>query len=259
MRHRLSILVAVGLLAACGGSDSGDATRSTPSSTETSDGAGTTIGQGDSGSDATTSTTGEPADTAQPADTSDSGNDDGATIVVGSLDDVPAECRELMATFLRAVEPLVSGIDWQTATIEDLQAIEADLAPTTEEMDQAMANSDCDKYEFGGDTADSFDLAIELAQSEAPGTVGWLEFFRSFADAFDPTADGSAGNTDLPQDCDGLVAYLRNLMTQTDSVMELPAAELANVSSIAMSMSSECQAEFAALYNDPAFAAWFDG
>jgi len=51
----------------------------------------------------------------------DGGGDSGTPI--RSISDVPEVCRKEMADFLRAVEPIVSSIDWSTATMADFQAI----------------------------------------------------------------------------------------------------------------------------------------
>ncbi len=165
------VLVALLLvLAACGGDD---------------DDTATTAG----GDPSATSSTAGAAPTTTVADDDD---DDGGE--VGSIGDMPDECREVFVDYLRAIEPHVEDIDFETATLADLGAlgelIESD--PALAEFDQRIDDLECpDLSEPDSDEVREELLAI--AESEAPGTVPFVEYSIELAASFGGTDDGTGG------------------------------------------------------------------
>jgi hypothetical protein len=257
MKHRLSVLVCIGLLGACGSNDAaapatttaattGDSTATTaaPTVPETTDATSAPDQtDGSSGGDMTTDST----------DTSDGSGNDGA-IVITNLDDIPDECIDIMTAFLRDIEPVVSKVDWQTATMADLESLDTALSDQSTRVDDEMAKAGCNNFEFGADDQGGFALALELARTEAPGVVGWLEFIQQLSDGLN-TGDGTSAA--VPKDCQGAIDYVRGLVAKADTMFELPVAEVMSVTTAFATIQSECSAaEAAAFFDDPAFAAW---
>ncbi len=140
MRLRLFGILVVSIVAACAspGAATGD-----PSAT---------------GPDPTTATSAAPAPTVAGGSPAASG----ASIVL------PPECVAAITTFLVTIEPMVSGIDFETATPEQLEALPEELAEASEA--------------FNPDVCPDIDVAsaraawIEIAQRVAPGTIGYVEY-----------------------------------------------------------------------------------
>jgi hypothetical protein len=238
-RRALVALTAVALaLTACGGDDEADeaasatteAATTTPSTTTAAtdapattaaatDETGTTAAAGAEGSTATTAAEGD-----------DTGDTD--TIIVESFEDMPQECRDLLADFLRTIEPAVQDVDWETATIGDFQTISDDLAAEFQSMDERVTETGCDAYDFAED-ADSIAPMIALAEEEAPGTVEWLEFLATLDD--DPVA-----NADLPTDCDGAIAYIDELVAGGATMNDIPFTDMTDVSQVMNVIATNC-------------------
>ncbi len=164
---------------------------------------------------ATTEITGDDADSDQAS------ADDGGTSI-RSLDDIPERCRDLMAEFLREVEPIVSPIDWETATFSDFEAIGPEFDVESEAFDADFTEARCDDLDF---VDNEFDLMVEFAESEAPGVVGYLRFLSAMGDAGVAGAGGEAGDGAFTSCADG-VAFIQVLMDTYDSFADVPATEL---------------------------------
>ncbi len=262
--HRvLGAVAVIGLLSACGSGDDAEpaaeqtvAVADESSAQDEPDDEGTADGSdADQGGDAAD----EPDEPTGDGDEGDVGDDDGNTVSVGSLDDIPEECREIMGDFLREIEPIVSDIDWENATMADLEQLGTSIDAPVNEIDAEMEQAGCNDIDFNGDDERGFELSLELAREEAPGVVGWLEFIRDVSSGFDldATPDESAG---APEDCDEALAAVRELMSSSDSMMELPVDDLLAASSTIQATTSLCSVdEMAALFNDPDFQAWSEG
>ena len=176
----------------------------------------------------------EPAD--EPAD--EPAGDDADVppgLVITSLDDIPQVCLDQMADFLREIEPIVSSIDWQTASLGDFETIAEDFEAVADDFDEREAESGCDNMEFEGDG--EFELLIGFARDVAPGTTGFLSFLDSFG-SFDDDADASASG-DSGDDggataatgegfanCEEAIEWVQGLMDEYGSFMEVPASEI---------------------------------
>ena len=108
------------------------------------------------------------------------GGEDDDVVIVDDVSELPPECVDLLADFLKLIEPAVSDIDWDTATLGDFQAISDELEGQFEEMDARELELGCDNYDLSSDQA-SMEAAIAIAEEEAPGAVGWLEFVASLS------------------------------------------------------------------------------
>ncbi len=216
--------------------------------------------------------TDEPSPAAEPVDVeSEEGDDD--TVVLSDLGDIPGECVDLVADFLREIEPSVSGIDWEGATLEELETLGTAIDAPGEEFDRRAAEIGCDQYEIGPDDERGLDFAIEVAQREAPGTVGWLEFIASFAtigetvDAVQGMDDESGGEVgapgpdgDLPTDCEGTKAYLLAAAEEYGTFANVPAGEFSTLSTAVQNLTVQCTIDDAlAFYEEPAISAFLDG
>ena len=135
------ILVGVfGLLAACGSS----AKESLPAAGADN----TSAPAGTSGGGAST-------------ETSLGGADD--TITVGELSDMPPKCVELLGKFLKQIEPTVSKIDWDKATLADFEAFGDQFQAESDSFDKDTTAAGCDKYNLEGSDEKQIEQMAALA------------------------------------------------------------------------------------------------
>lgn len=240
--------VAALALAACGGGDDDDASPAT-----TADAAATTstidVTAPPSSSNATSTTASNEAPSttdASPttsaatpstttADELGEGGEDDDVVIVDDVSELPPECVDLLADFLKVIEPAVSDIDWDTATLGDFQAISDELEGQFEEMDARELELGCDNYDLSSDQA-SMEAAIAIAEEEAPGAVGWLEFVASLS------ADMSA-EADPSLDCDSAIAYIDALIAEGATMTDVPFSEVNRITQALGVITSDCTPE----------------
>ena len=256
-----AVLVSLALFAACGGDDDDAASEvteaETSSATESTAAATTTEAPaaegGTSSDDAATATEAPEVTTAETssatsedsatADTADTADDTGETIEIDDFGDLPEECRNLFADFLRQIEPTVSEIDWDNATMADFESLSTEMQTQSDSFDEEIAAANCDDYDIG-ESAESIQAMIDFAEDEAPGTVGYLEFLASFLE--DLSGDGSGadmGAADVPTDCEGAIAYVDALIAEHDTMMDMPVNSMMAVSTAVTNISSNCPAD----------------
>ncbi|MEM9656191.1 MAG: hypothetical protein AAGA65_29160 [Actinomycetota bacterium] len=247
MRYlKLYFVVAALLLAACGSDATTEATTdagdSTAAATPSDDAGSDDSGDGDGG--------------AATSGVADDGDDsDGDTISVSALDDIPQVCRDLMSDFLKDIEPVVSPLDWDNATLADFETISAEFEARADQFDEdSDAAGECDDIDLEED--ENFDLIIQFAQDEAPGTVGFLNFISDFVDAAstalgDPTA--AAGF----ETCEDAIAFMDGLMENYDSMDEVPVSELTAMADI-VSVIFTCTPEQMTYFDSPEVNAFFE-
>ena len=222
----------------------------------------------DEGDDAEAEDEGDDGD---DAEAEDEGDDD--TIKVNDLDDIPDECIDLFADFLKKIEPIVEDVDWENADLSAMESITEELDAEASGMDEEMEDAGCNDYEL--DDEASMDTFIELAKDEAPGTVAYFEFIQRLQEDFseitipevDTADDGGddeavdLGDTgDVPQDCQGAIDYMRDLMDQYDSMMDMTVTEMSGVGTASGVISSTCSVnEMNEFFNDPAVTEWMSG
>lgn len=235
-RALVALTVASVALAACGGDDGDDEVASATTEAASTTTASTTTAP--TTAPATTEAAAAPSTSAADdtaGDTSDATSDEGpaSTIIVESFDDMPPECRQIMVDFLKTIEPTVSAYDWEnTATLGDFQVVSETLDVEFTAMDETITETGCDAYDFADD-ADSIGPMIEIAEAEAPGTVGWLQFLVSLSE--EPVT-----NPALPQDCDGAIAYVEDLIASAGTMNEVPFKDLTDVSQVLSTIQSAC-------------------
>jgi hypothetical protein len=277
MKRRLSILVVLGVLTACGGgskeaspsSDSTDSTDSTLDQTE-QDTSDEDTSEQDTSEQDTSDDPASPGDSDQgtadgdtiepPDDDGDPANatDDDSTepdddsIMIDDLDDLPAECRQIMGDFLREIEPIVNAIDWQTATMASLETLDTTFSEPSDRLDAAMAASGCDRYDFGPENDTDLKFTIELAKAEVAGVVTWLEFIRDL--------DATGVPDGIPTDCEGAIAFVDELIERTSGMSQVPISQFTGVTSAMSTIQVECPTERStAFFDDPTFQAWASG
>jgi hypothetical protein len=247
-----ALLISIGLFAACGGGDDEDAGEAPAASSETTEASSETgstePGIADDSVSSTVDTTiaptieapttSEAESSSATADESVSDDDTGEMIEVDDFDDLPQHCRDAFADFLQQIEPTVSEIDWDTATMADFETLTTDLQAQSESFDEDMATAGCDQYEVGEST-DSIQAMIDFAEQEAPGTVGYLEFLASFLEDLSGI-DGSLGAADVPTDCAGAIAYMEELMAEHSTMTEMPINDMMSVSAVVSTIGTAC-------------------
>lgn len=254
MKRMMAAGAVLGLLAgACGGGDDAAPNDSSGASTEDtgeSDDVGDNEASSDD-SDADQSADGDQTD--EPAgvpgsDGTDDGTEAAATggdaiedddddvgpVPISSFSDIPEVCLEQMAGFLRDIEPIVSAIDWETATIADFEQLAGDLEAAGEQFDTASEDVGCDDLDFVEDNEN--ELLIEFAKNEAPGVVGFLEFTDRL-DSVGSSGDGGLGGDPASgsaiETCADGIAFVQSLFDKYDSFTEVSATELLQLTELA--------------------------
>jgi hypothetical protein len=240
--HRMArvaaLLVSVSLVAACGGDDddAGDATAAPETTAPDADEAAAATTEATStitADESPTTTAGETTIADEPSSMTDDGlsteapsDDDDDPIEIDDFDDLPAECRDLFADFLRQIEPIVSEVDWENATMADFESLTDQLDVESGSFDAQIAEANCDDYELG-ESPDSIQAMIDFLE-DLSGLDG---------------GTGGAGAADVPTDCDGAIAYVDALIAEHDTMMEMPVADMMSVSTAITTISSECSPE----------------
>ena len=243
------LLAACLVLTACGGST---ATVESDAAQADADATATTVAE--------TTTTVEAAEKSADDDDAatsemvdDTDEDDGDTTQVSSLDDIPEVCRELMADFLREIEPIVSQVDWDNATMADFEAISAEFEPLADEFDaQTEAEDECD-IELEDD--ENFDLLIDFAGDEAPGAVGFLGFLNNLMESFNAAMDDAAEPGATTATCEEAIAFVQGLVDDYDSIAEVPIDQLSQMTALQTAMMS-CSLEELEFFNQPEISAF---
>ena len=295
-RRLLAVLAIAGLglaLTACGDDDDDDAAPAA----EAEDGGDENADNNDEGDTAEAEDDGDNAETEDEGDTAeaedeggdaeaedegDDGDDaeaedegDEDVIEVDDINDIPEECLDLMGDLLEEIEPLVEDVDWENADLSTLEGVTEDLDSEFSDMDAEMEEAGCNDYELSDEN--SMDALIEIAEDRAPGTVAYFEFIQNmmatdFSDITIPevdTADDGGdddeavdlGDTgDVPQDCQGAIDYMKDLMEQYDSMMDMTVSEMSGVGTASGVISATCSGnEITDFYSDPAVTEWMSG
>jgi hypothetical protein len=160
------------------------------------------------------------------------------------------ECEAAFVDYLQQIEPIVEDVDWENATASDLEDLGLD------EIDEAYTDDidalNCDDIDFEGDSDDAFDYMISIAERNAPGTVGYLEWIRAFVGSFE--------GGDTPQasgDCDTDIAAMQVIVDQGGTMSDLPIAELTEATTLLAAISMECPPEKSAEFLSKADVAAF--
>lgn len=171
--------------------------------------------------------------------TGDEGGSSGADelVVITSVDELPQPCIDVLRESLEAVDPVVKDIDWETATVAQLEAISEDIAAATEALDADVDTTECERYTLGEDDT-GFGITIALAQRDVPGTVGWLMFLREIN-----TPLSESALADLPTDCDGAIAYMDSVVEEGVTMREMQISDVTEIGQVLTTISTVCSPE----------------
>jgi hypothetical protein len=151
-----------------------------------------------------------------------------------ALADMPDECIEALVGYLQAIEPAVEGVDFENLSVEELDAVSADVEDLSGEMTAEMEDLDCPDPLGSDDEAIS--AVIDLAEQEAPGAVGYLEWLAAFAAGFGEES-GVSG------DCETDIAALEGIIAETGAMSDLTMTQVVEVGSLVASISTACSPE----------------
>jgi hypothetical protein len=191
----------------------------------------------------TTETTAAPVETTDaPTETADAGS-------VGSVDDMPAECMDALREYLQAIEPVVEGIDFQSLTQTDFEAVSEELEAATAGFEERTES--CPDLDVS--TAESFSIIREFAEEEAPGTVAYFTFIEDFVGALESGGNASG-------DCETDIAAFQEFVDRGGSMADLTAAEVAEASTLMSSIGANCSDErFLEWSQDEDIQTWISG
>lgn len=168
---------------------------------------------------------------------------------VGSVDDMPAECVDALREYLQAIEPVVDGIDFQSLTQTDFEALSEELATATEGFEERTES--CPDLDVS--TTESFSIIREFAEEEAPGTVAYFTFIEDFVRALESGGNASG-------DCETDIAAFQEFVDRGGSMADLTAAEVAEASTLMSSIGANCSDErFQEWSQDEEIQAWISG
>lgn len=229
---RVILACAVVLLAGCGSASNGVSVGTADDSTAGA--TGTTAAPG--------GTTAAPAATSASDDSTVSsieGSDD--TISVENFGDMPPQCIELLTKFLKQIEPVVSQIDWETATLGQFEAFGEQFSAESDAFDTQTSAAGCDKYNLTGTDEAQLQQMAELAAAEAPGTVGFIQFLGALS-------AGATANASIPEDCAGIIAEIEPFLTKGSSMNDLTMVDVTRFGQLMTGISSTCTAEESAAF-----------
>jgi hypothetical protein len=169
----------------------------------------------------------------------------------GTVDfaDMPQECINALVGYLQAIEPAVEGVDFESTTGEDLEAMGTELEGLSEEYTTAIEDLDCP--DPSGSDEEAFAAIIELAEREAPGTVGYLQWVQGLAAGF--------GDAEVSGDCETDISALRAIIEENSSMSDLTMTEVVQVGSLVASVSTACNPDRAEeFFAEPDVAAFLE-
>jgi len=216
------VLLMLMVVAACGGGASGGSTT-VPVDTTTG------------GADVTT----PPESTTVPQD------ENPGTIT--DMSDMPAECVDAFRAFLQELEPIVADIDFENATMADLENFGTEIEPIASQFEAETAT--CPELDLS--TEDSIAFMREIAEQDAPGTVAYFQWLEEFV------AGMEGGGTAASGDCETDIAALQAYVDQGGAMSDLTMGEIAAVTSLMTAVSTECTPErFQEWISQEDVAAW---
>jgi len=80
----------------------------------------------------------EGAATADEGDEGDDEGDDEGSVEVDNLDDLPDECVDAIGDMLEKIEPLVEDIDWENASLAEMESLGEELTSDDFEIDEEL-------------------------------------------------------------------------------------------------------------------------
>ena len=214
---KLIMVGAFALLAACGSSSNG-----------------VSVGTQPAGASDTTSASAATTPAADDTATTAAGSSD--TINVNDFSEMPPKCIELLGKFLKKIEPTVSQIDWNTATVAEFEEFSKQFQTDSDSFDAESSAAGCDKYNLTGSDDKTFEQMAALAGTEAPGTLGFINFLKSLA-----TSD--AATADTPTDCTGTIAAIEPFLSKGKTMKDLTLADVSRLGQLMTAVSKNCTSD----------------
>lgn len=175
---------------------------------------------------------------ASAASVTDSSVDDTEdTIQVDNFGDMPPKCIELLGTFLKKIEPTVSAIDWDTATLGEFQDFGDQFKTESDAFDAETASAGCDKYSLTGSDEKQLEQMQELAAAQAPGTLDFIKFLGAL------TASATASAGDLPKDCSSTIAAIEPFLAKGGTMQDLTMTEVTKLGQLLPAIGTNCTPE----------------
>jgi hypothetical protein len=146
---------------------------------------------------------------------------------------MPPKCIELLSSFLKKIEPAASAIQWDKATLRDFEAFTDKYKTESDAFDTETAAAGCNKYNLSGSDSKQFEQMAQLASTEAPGTLGFINFLG----ALSANATATAGS--VPADCAGTIAAIEPYLTK-GVMKDLTMAEVTKFGQLMSAVSNVC-------------------
>jgi hypothetical protein len=195
--------------------------------------------------------------TAAVVETTTAGAEDTDDTETVAFDEVPAECREAFVAYLQEIEPLVEDFDFEGATMEDFTALSEspEFAAATTEFETDSQTAGCDDINVEMEEEESWNQLVDLAASEAPGTVPYLEYLRNFITSMDGgTSEAASG------DCETDIAAFLVRVEGEKTMTQLTVSEVMEVSALLAAIQAECPlARVEEVFSDPAVERFLNG
>ena len=219
---KLIMVGAFALLAACGSSSNG-------------------VSVGTQAAAAPDTTSASAATTPAADDTATTAAASSDTINVNDFSEMPPKCIELLGKFLKKIEPNASQIDWNTATVAQFEEFEKQFQTDSDSFDAESSAAGCDKYNLTSSDDKTFEQMAALAQTEAPGTVGFINFLKSLA-----TSD--AATADVPADCTGTIAAIEPFLAKGKTIKDLTISDVTRLGQLMTAVSKNCTSDEASAF-----------
>lgn len=173
-----------------------------------------------------------------------------------SVSEIPAACMEAFVDYLRTIEPVVEGFT-ADSSLEEFEAVSEELQPANETLEAANEANGCNNLNVSLDDEDSRRLLLELAEDEAPGTVGYLESILSFAGQFE---GGGGGGSAVTGDCEKDIDAFMVWVDGDKNIQQLTIGEVTEVSALLAAIQTECPIDrWTALFEQADVAEFMSG
>lgn len=149
------------------------------------------------------------------------------------LSDMPQECIDAFVAYLQAIEPVVQGFDFATATMDDMEAMGTELETATAAQTAEMESLNCPDVDASDEEV--FAAMIDIAQREAPGTVAYFEWIQSFA-----ASAGEEGGLSSSGDCETDIETMEAFIAEKETMGNLTFAELTGFGELMTGITTEC-------------------
>ena len=133
-----------------------------------------------------------------------------------------------------ATHQAVEGVDFENIGEDELASVMAELEAASGETTAEIDGLQCPSPEGSDDEA--LAAVIALAEREAPGTVGYLEWIAAFAAGFPDLGEASG-------DCEADMAALQSVVDDGRTMSDLTMAQVVEVAGLAASVSTNCNPE----------------